>query len=222
MNNLNIAVFLLLMVTVCSVLASDQAQVPELQACGLNSQATELAQLIKQHPSQKRPLLQCNELLSSIAQQRAEQLANNNADSGISANQVLINGGFRVPNYYPIIGNQVESVAKNLDQASAVFEQLLSTSKYHDHVMGVGEFYGLQSELGVGFFKAKDITQNDQWVVMAAAPWEPPKVVIKQNKQNLTQPYKIAKGCDTDWKNSNDEMLKSKCGSLRGGRSKVN
>ena len=70
-----------------------------------------MAQLIINHPNQKRTQLACNELLTSIAQQRAEQLAKNTADQKITANQVLMKGGFRMPDYYPVSGNQVEAVA---------------------------------------------------------------------------------------------------------------
>lgn len=214
-NHLTLTALLLLTVTAASVLASEPVQVTEAQVCGLNSQATELAQLIKQHPSQKRPLLQCDQLLSSIAQQRAEALATNRADPNVTPNQYVIKSGFRVPNYYPVTGNQVEAVAKEYKQAEAALKYLNESGKHHNHVMGKGDFFSLQSQLGVGFYAAQDATEHDQWVVLMAEPWQAPEFVYKQE---FKMPVKMAKGCDQDWKNSGDQFLIRKCRSL--GRSK--
>lgn len=183
--------------------------------CGLNQPANTLAELIRHHPSQKRPVLHCNQLLTSIAQQRAEQLANNKADLNITPNQILIKGGFRVPNYYPVSGNQVEAVARGMAQADQTLAYLLDSGKHHDHVMGIGEFFALQSQIGIGYFKANEVNQHNQWVVMIAEPWESIEIVFKQQ---FNMPIKIAEGCDSGWQNSTDEFLKRKCSSL--GRSK--
>ncbi len=210
-NHLTLSAFLLLMVIVPAVIANEQAPVPESQPCGLNSQASELGQLIRQHPSQKRPVLNCNQLLSSIAQQRAEQLANNSADPDVTPNQYLIKGGFRVPNYYPVTGNQVEAVAKGFKQAEEALKYLNESGKHHAHLMGKDEFFALQSELGVGFYAAQDATEHDQWVVLMAQPWQSPEIVYKQK---FNMPVKMAKGCDKDWKNSGDQFLIRKCRSM--------
>lgn len=199
---------LLLMTSVFSVLAVEASD-----SCGLNKQAAQLSQLIKQHPSQQRQLMQCNVILATIAQQRAEQLGNNSADPEITPNQIVIKGGFRVPNYYPVIGNQVEAVAKNFDQAQLALEYLNDSGKHHDHIMGKGEFFALQSQMGVGYFKANEVTQHNQWVVLIAQPWQSPEFIYKQE---FNMPVKMAKGCEKDWQNSNDEFLKKKCSSMSG------
>ncbi len=41
-----------------------------------------------------------------------------------------------------------------------------------------------------------------------AEPWRSPKIVYKQN---FNMPLKVATGCDSDWKNSNNEFLIRKC-----------
>jgi len=180
-------------------------------SCGFNQSATELSQLIKQHPSQQRQLLQCNDQLVMIAQQRAEQLGKNNADPEITPNQIVIKGGFRVPNYYPVIGNQVEAVAKKFDQANQALNYLIESGKHHDHIMGKGEFFALQSQIGVGYFKAIEATQHNQWVVLIAQPWQSPKIIYNQE---FNMSIKVAKGCDKDWQNSNDQFLIKKCSNL--------
>ena len=210
MKHLTLAVVWVIQATLFSESAKAD-QVESSDSCGLNTPATELGRLIKQHPSQQRPELQCNQLLTSIAQQRAEQLANNSADPDITANQILIKGGFRVPNYYPVSGNQVEAVAKGFKQAEQAFQYLMQSTKHHDHVLGKGEFFSLQSQLGIGFFAAQEATQHDQWVVLIAEPWQSAKFVYKQE---FNMPVKMAKGCDKDWKNSGDEFLIRKCRSM--------
>ena len=194
-----------------------QGETQSDQQCGVSLQANQLAQLIITHPSQKRPLLQCDQLLVTIAQQRAEQLANNRADPDITSNQILIKGGFRVPNYYPVTGNQVEAVARDFNQADQAFQYLNQSVKHHDHVMGKGDFFGLQSQLGVGYFKANDVTQHDQWVVLIAEPWQSAKFVYKQE---FNMPVKMAQGCEKDWKNSGDEFMIRKCRSMGRAKSK--
>ncbi len=212
------SVFASLMLACYCVLAQSPDS-DNTSVCGFNHQATSLANLIIQHPSQQRALLQCNQALTTIAQQRAEQLANNSADPEISPNQILIKSGFRMPNYYPVTGNQVEAVARDFNHADLAFQYLSQSGKHHDHVLGKGEFFGLQSELGIGFFAAKEATQHDQWVVLIAQPWQAPKIVYKQK---FNMPVKVAKGCDKDWKNSNDEFLKEKCSSFVGHKRKKN
>ncbi len=193
------------------------------QFCGVNQPASQLAHLIINHPSQNRSTLKCDELLMSIAQQRAEQLANNTADLNTTPNQILIQGGFRIPNYYPVIGNQVEAQARDINQADQVIKYFIESGKHHDHVFGKGEFFGLQSQLGVGFFKAKDATQHDQWVVLSSASWKSPKIVFKA--QTVEAPFKKeTESCDKDWKKINDKLLKEKCRikATRGHKSAVN
>ncbi len=201
-----------------SVGIAEQDEEKGMQSCGINSEAAQLAQLMMNHPKQLRPFLACNQLLSNIAQDRAKQLGKNIADARITPNQVLIKGGFRIPHYYPISGNQVEAVAQKMDSPQQVIEYLAASTQHSDIVLGQGEFFGLQSQLGVGFYQAKDVTEHDQWVVLAAQPWEPQKVVFKKPKPEM--PFKTAEGCDKDWKNGNDEFLKSKCRGLGKAKSK--
>ncbi|MGJ8662490.1 MAG: hypothetical protein ACSHWU_02520 [Marinicella sp.] len=206
--------FILLLVFVEGI--ADKDSTPLQPLCGLNSQAQELAELIIQLPEQQRQLLVCNDELVKIAQQRAEQLARNNHDPDISPNQVVIKGGFRFPSYYPISGNQVEAVAKNQATAKEALAYLTSSDSHQDHILGKGEFFGLQSQLAVGYFSDDDVLSHDQWVVLIAEPYQTPKIVYKQE---FNMPFRLAKGCEKDWKNSSSDYLKKKCSSMMSPRS---
>ena len=127
-------VLLFLLISISAVSAAEQTA--QIHSCGLNTQATELAQLIQEHPAQQRQLLQCNDDLTKIAQQRAEHMAKNNHDPNISPNQVVMKGGFRFPSYYPTSGNQVEAVARDTALAAEALSYLITSNKHHDHIMG--------------------------------------------------------------------------------------
>ncbi len=210
--------YFILLLNLLSIAPVHSEDLDPVDLCGMNQQAADLALLIIDHADQQRPVLQCNQLLAEIAQQRAEQLANNSADPEITPNQVLIKGGFRAADYYPVSGNQVEAVVRDLKNATLAMEFLRESGKHNDHVLGKGEFFALQNQIGVGFYQDDDPTNHDQWVVLIAEPWRSPKVVFKQE---FTMPFKMATGCDQDWENGNDEFLKRKCRSLGKQRKKV-
>ncbi|WP_223789972.1 hypothetical protein [Marinicella meishanensis] len=181
-------------------------------ACGQNAAAQALAEAIMAHPDQARPELVCNEQLAAIAQQRAESLAKNAHDPDITPNQIVVDGGFRFPSYYPVSGNQVEAVARDTREANAALTYLTESGKHHDQILGKVEFFALQSQLGVGFYADDDPTNHPQWVVLTAEPWLPPKVVFKTE---MKAPKPMKQDCDTDWQRSDNEFLKRKCSRLK-------
>ncbi len=181
----------------------------ELQICGFNQSAMALAQLIMNHPSQKRPVLNCNTQLSKIAQQRAEAMSKNLADPEITANQAVVKGGFRFPDYYPITGNQVEAVAKSINQPNQALAYLVNSNKHHNHILGKGDFFELQTELGIGFYQDSDITNKPQWVVLISQAWESPKY---NYTQKFTKPgFKAPPECEDKRLLRRSPELKEKC-----------
>ncbi len=205
--NLQKSSYILLSVIAVSTMFVTEATAGTV-TCGHNETAKKLANLIIEDPAQQRTKLECNETLVSIAQQRAEQLAKNTADPNITPNQVVIKGGFRVPSYYPVSGNQVEALARDYTAADQVIAYFTNTDKHHDHVLGKGEFFSLQSQMGVGYFQSDDAFIKDQWVVLIVEPWQSPKITFKQN---FNTPYKVEKGCEKGWEKSKDPYLFKKC-----------
>lgn len=195
-----------------------QAEAEEPVICGLNQPAQELAQLIMAHPSQKRPKLNCNSQLSKIAQRRAEEKAKHLDDPSITANQVVANGGFRFPNYYPITGNQVEAVAKSFNHPDQALKYLINSNKHHDHILGKGDFFEIQTEIGVGFYQDNDITNETQWVVLISQIWESPKYIYTQTfaKPGIALPVE----CSDKKQLRKSPELKEKCRSLSAKKAK--
>lgn len=176
-------------------------------ACGANAQAQELAALIMVHESQQRSELQCNELLAKIAAQRARDLVGRSGLDKRTPNQVLIENGFKFPSFYPPVGNQVEAVAKEIDTPGSALEYLVDSYKHRDLVLGVGEFFSRQSQMGVGYYR--DEQGLTQWVVLIAEPYSSPKIVIKHE---FEAPNTITvETCGKAWRSSRNEELRRVC-----------
>lgn len=205
-------VMAVLMAVVCGSSNGQASDEPVAAVCGLNAAATALAQAIIDHPLQERPEMVCNEQLAQIAQQRAESLAKNEHDPDITPNQLLVDGGYRFPNYYPVSGNQVEAVARDTRQVKAALTYLTESGKHQDQILGKVEFFALQNQMGVGFYADDDPTTHPQWVVLTAEPWQPPEVVFKTT---LKAPEPMKQDCQTDWQRSDNEFLKRKCSRMK-------
>ncbi len=176
---------------------------PSDSLCGLSQASQELAASIINHPKQQRRELNCNSQLAKLAQQRAKDLAVS-GPSDVTPNEFLIKNDFRIPNYYPIHGNQVEAVAKG----TQAFEYLTQDTKHKQHVLGQGEFFSLQTEIGVGHHQDGNPDTPDQWVVFIAEPWQAPTIKFKQAP---IKPLNVKTNCGSGWKKSADRDLKRKC-----------
>jgi hypothetical protein len=175
--------------------------------CGLNQHARDLALLIMEHPSQQRSQLTCHEGLVQMAEQRAKALLDGTADEGLTPNQVLRDGGYRFATFYPPTGNQVEAVAKNQASPEAAMSYLAEGNQHHDHVLGYGEFFSRQHEMGVGYYENE--LGKSQYVVFIAEPYSSPKIVYKQS---FKTPKMVTRTrCDKNWRYSKNEQMKKIC-----------
>ncbi len=198
-----------LLVTLSLLQANEPITTPTTASCGTNQAARDLAHLIIEDSRQQRSALTCDRTLTEIATERANWLANNPYEED-SANQFAERRGFRLPDYYPLTGNQVETYTINQSSAAVTFEELINNTKHQRHVLGGEAFFDTQDRIGVGYHQSID-SPKGHWVVLITAAWQAPKVRanIKFNHQ-----WKQPKGCDKDWKNSKDEYLKRTCRSL--------
>jgi|GEM_PF-2011530 len=166
--------------------------------CGMSPPAQSLATLIINHPAQQRAQLQCHKLLVEIANNRAQQLLAGTTPERSTPNQILIKGGYRFASFYPPTGNQVEAVAKNQGTPAQVMQYLSESAKHQDHVLGKGEFFSRQKELGVGYHQ-NDLGQT-QYVVLIAEPHTRQKVVFKQT---INPPKMVTRAkCSKNWRHS--------------------
>ena len=178
--------------------------------CGMSPQGQALAALIINHSEQQRTQLQCHDLLVEIANHRAQQLLAGTTPERSTPNQIVIKGGYRFASFYPPTGNQVEAVAKNQGTPDQVMQYLSESTKHQDHVLGKGEFFGRQNELGIGYHQ-NDLGQS-QYVVLIAEPYTRQKVVFKQT---INPPKMVTRAkCSKNWRHSKDPQVRRVCSQM--------
>lgn len=176
-------------------------------ACGQNAHAQALASLIMSHESQQRPELQCNELLAKIAAQRALELINDSQSHDLTPNEILTKNGFKFASFYPPSGNQVEAVAIEVETPESALDYLVHSYKHRDLVMGNGEFFSRQSQMGVGYYKNEH--GETQYVVLIAEAYSSPKVVINLEFEAPTAT--VVTECPKTWRLSKNDELRKVC-----------
>lgn len=175
--------------------------------CGTSAHAQELALLIMGHASQQRTELQCSELLAKVAAQRAQYLVEGPEQDKKTPNEVLIENGFKFPSFYPPVGNQVEAVASELVTPESALDYLVRSYQHRDLVLGDGEFFSRQTQMGVGYY----VNEHDQsqWVVLIAEPYTSPRIVIKHE---FEAPKTITvESCGKTWRSSRNAELRRVC-----------
>ena len=189
------------------VLLTSQITQVDLHACGMNEKSQSLALIIKNSQQQTRNKLTCNESLSKIAQRRAQELSVDTHGKHLTANHFVTKNGYRLASYYPLIENQVESLTSFSEDPEKAFIDFTSNPKYQEHILGIGEFYQQQTQIGVGFYR----TENNryQYVVLIAEPYSPPKIIYKVEPKDPE--YLQEKKCNKNWKRTLHEKLRKVC-----------
>lgn len=121
-----------------------------------------LFDLIKNSSYQQRVSMHKHPLLWLAAKIKANDMSQNNYFShisplGISPNQIVRSVGYILPDYYPDLGNNVESLAiggENLEDTVKAW--LESKTGHRLHVFGEIDFYRKQECIGIGQSVAKD------------------------------------------------------------------
>ena len=175
--------------------------------CGQNEHAQKLALLIMGHESQQRTKLQCNELLADIAAQRAMELLDGSMSDDLTPNQILTKNGFRFASFYPPVGNQVEAVTEEEETPENAIEYLARSYKHRDLVLGKGEFFSRQTQMGVGYYKNEH--NETKYVVLIAEAYSKLKVVIKQEFKAPKTVTEVK--CGKTWRSSNNDELRRIC-----------
>lgn len=126
--------------------------------CHTNGMAAELLRLMIEDRVQQRKSPKCNELVTKVAQARADDMVTNNYFShvdlhGHGANWYLAQVGC-LPSWYPQDGNTVESITLNYHTPQAAWNALVSSQGHRPHVLGMHPFFAAQVEIGTGWAKS--------------------------------------------------------------------
>lgn len=123
--------------------------------CGMNGLATQVADMLINSDWQQRPRIICHPLLVLAAQNKADEMAvrdylsHTNPD-GVTANENVRLSGYRLPDWYELKGNNVESWAFGYDTVERAIAGLLKSPTHRNHIAGESNFYRSQECFGVG------------------------------------------------------------------------
>jgi len=129
-----------------------------------------------------RPALSPNAILAKVARERAEDMAARHYfghvdPDGIGANQKVVQAGYPLPSFY--LGNPannfIESISAGRQSGRAAIEALIvdrgaATPGHRIHLLGLNDFYGKHTEIGVGFVCDPRSQYKYYTVVLTAYP----------------------------------------------------
>lgn len=129
---------------------------PRPTFCERNQVAHELAELMRNHPGQRRALMKCHPLLVQVAQARAADMYARKYfghcdPDGKCPNWHVERAGYRLPGHYPDNGNSIESISANHRDAAHAWQGFLDSPPHKRHVLGEIGFFREQECYGVGY-----------------------------------------------------------------------
>lgn len=143
-------------------------------SCFFNDKALEFYRLLKDDPRQQRAQLVCNKALVAAAMLRAQGLANGDPiahhdAAGVWANAYARNAGCKLPDFYPIEGNNIESLTAGMDKATRAFQSIVDDSPSHrKHLMAETPFFQDQTQIGIGYAEKPGTQYTYYWVVFTS------------------------------------------------------
>ena len=148
-------------------------------SCELNSDEEALANLIINNPSQGRPSMACDPILSQVAREKAMDMAqrsyfdHTNPD-GFGPNYLVRNAGYSLPSWYSNAadGNNIESIAAGYNSAGSVWTGWLNSEGHRAHVLAESSFWQSQTNYGVGYYYDASSPYKHYWVFLSAPPQE--------------------------------------------------
>ena len=149
------------------------APTPTPQPCLQSPQAREFARLLIGDSRQQRTTIRCNPALVRAAQHRAESMATlgyfGHCDpNGVCPNPVARAAGCRLPSYYSLNGNNVESILAGASDPALVWKLLSASPSHAVHLLGTSDFFREQQDIGVAFVDVPGSRYTYYWVVMIA------------------------------------------------------
>lgn len=144
-------------------------------ACEPSAEEAAFEELFRSDPDQTRAVIDCNMVLSAVAQARAQDMADRNYfghvnPDGVGPNQLVRDAGYQLPSYYSLArdGNNVESIAGGFASAQAAWDGLMGSPAHRRHLLGEVEFYREQIDIGIGYVYDADSEYQHYWVIITA------------------------------------------------------
>ena len=132
-----------------------------------------LINLFSNDPGQKRLKRQCNQLLMTLAQRRAEDMKTRSyfahvTPDGVGPNYLIRQIGYPLHPSYSTAkdANGCESIAGGYVDASACWQAWLASPGHKAHVLGLHPFWAEQIDFGVGYTNGGSL--GHYWVIITA------------------------------------------------------
>ncbi len=143
--------------------------------CIQNSQEQSLYELFRNDPGQQRLTINCDPILTQVAQERALDMAtrryfsHTNPD-GHGPNYLVQQAGYQLPLFYDqtLTGNNIESIGGGYSSANAVWSGWMGSSGHQTHLLGTIPFYAEQVDVGIGYAYNPNSPYSHYWVVITA------------------------------------------------------
>ncbi|MCX6050543.1 MAG: hypothetical protein NT075_36080 [Chloroflexi bacterium] len=151
------------------LVAGGQASVRE-SSWQPNAQEQAVEALFRADPEQRRQNVTRNDILSSVARARAEDMAAKNyfshtSPDGHGPNYWVSQAGYALPSYYVADGNNIESIGLNYSSADLVWDAWKHSAGHRVHVLAEEDFYVTQTDYGIGYAVSSN---GSYWVLITA------------------------------------------------------
>ncbi|CAN5647984.1 hypothetical protein BH10CHL1_BH10CHL1_30500 [soil metagenome] len=135
-----------------------------------NAQEQQVEALFRADPEQHRQNVTRDDILSSVARARAEDMATQNyfshtSPDGHGPNYWVIQAGYALPSYYVADGNNIESIGLNYSTADEVWDAWKHSAGHRVHVLAEEDFYVTQTDYGIGYAESSN---GRYWVLITA------------------------------------------------------
>jgi uncharacterized protein YkwD len=143
--------------------------------CSLNATAAAMLETIRTAAWQQRARVICDARLVAAAQAKSDEMArlvyaSHISPLGVWPNQNVRAHGFPLPDWYPILGNSVESFAAGWGYSTPeIVLAAFSTSPSHwRHITASHAFFQAQECMAVGYSVTWDVGFRHHWIVLSA------------------------------------------------------
>ena len=131
-------------------------------------------------PDQQRPAMQLDPILSQVARERAQDMADRDYFShtnpdGFAANYLVWEAGYDLPAFWGhgAADNYIESIAAGYAAPADTWVDWMNSPPHRTHILAIDPFYQNQTSYGVGYAYSAHSTYHHYWVIITAPPSTP-------------------------------------------------
>ena len=146
----------------------------------LSPEEAAIAGFMVNDPDQQRPAMQLDPILSQVARERAQDMADRDYFShtnpdGFAANYLVWQAGYDLPAFWGhgATDNFIESIAAGYSAPADTWVDWMNSPPHRTHILALDPFYQNQTSYGVGYAYSAISTYHHYWVIITAPPSTP-------------------------------------------------